>query len=793
MVQNISQFFQTIAKKHLFIYPLCLLLLVSPFLHGLYYEQDFLHYFFFLALVFVISLIEQIKHKELGLFNHPLDWAMLALLLSFVLSLISAVSIRSAVVGVMRFSSYVMIFWLCFRLAKQMKGLALFLSILYVSGFCMAVFGLLVDCNVLQYPYMNPGDRITGTFDYANTFGIYVAVISIIGWGLLLYNENIVVRAIFSGANALLIIGMLASLSRGTWVLYPFAVLLFLLLMKKGQRLKSLLVWLSSLIPAFIMARLFLQDTPTPDHVIYLILGFTIAAGLQVGTDRFTELLSQKGLMEQLKRNRRWIQIISVVFILCLVLLYISKFNGISPESPFSRITNITLQDSDLQLRLEFNKDAVKIIKDHPLIGAGPGGWEAVYHKYSSHLYWSDKPHNYFLQVGVECGILGFLALISIWLMFIKLLWDYYKEKHSSNGFCLFWAGATACFLIGAHSIIDFDMSYSAIALLFFGLMGALKGHTFVQPTNIEHKKDLKKKHRNQKQPLTSNAVIPISVALIATLGLLINTASLWAAYNNFNSAQKIMNQDPNQALTLLNRSVQYDALNAAYWSQYASFWAAIAVANQQQHARQQALYAAEKAIELDSYNLKILNGINEVYLKLGDYDRAISLAENIINANPRDPAAYENLANQLVWAGICNLDINQGANARALWTQALLVKDRVPQDMEVPAVGLNYTSGQALLLLGEKAQGEQFLFNILNNQQYFVNSPVIYLQKRNDQLKNYRVEAGIWLAASLELSGNSVEANKILTDIPTSEQEKTRAYIEQIKTRLTKVQSSGN
>jgi O-antigen ligase/tetratricopeptide (TPR) repeat protein len=762
MEKNTSQLLQMFTEKPLLTYPLALLLVIAPFLQGLYFEQAFYPFLVFFSLLFIISLYDQVKKKELMLFNRALDWAMLALLISYLISLFSAASIHSAVVGIMRFSSYVMMFWLCLRLARQPKGYTFLSWVLYFTGFSMAVFGLLVDCGILQYVNMKPGDRITGMFDYANTFGIYVAIISIIGWGLILSSENIITRILVSGGNAVLLIAMLGSLSRGTWLLYPFAVILFLFLVGKGKRLYSLFVWFSSLIPAFIMARLFLKQTPTPVDIIFIILGFIIAACFQFGAEYVLKRLSQKNLFEQFKDYRRWILIIGFSFILCIGLLYVVKFNNYSSQSPFARLTNISLQDTDLQLRLQFNKDAIKIIKDYPLIGVGAGGWEAVYHKYASQLYWSDKPHNYFLQVGVENGIIGFLALLSIWLMFIKLLWDYYKKKISNNDTSLFWAGATACFLLGAHSLIDFDMSYSAIAFILYGLMGALEGHTLLHTTVIEKVVDKKKpRHKQRNINLRADRIGMVSIALasIAALCLFFTATSFWAAYRYFKSAQGIMNQEPNQALVLFDKALQYDPLNAAYWNQYAMFWSAVAVANQQPNAHQQALAASEKAVGLDPYNLKILNGINQVYSNLGEYERAVNLAETITDANPRDPGAYENLAMHHILKGLQDLDSGRLDQARTSWEKALTIPNRVPSDLEIPPVGLHLTSGQALLLLGNAGQGEQQLRQMLTyaGEAY---SQGVLMQQRSSQLTAMRRQTQLWLIAFSENQPDMTETD---------------------------------
>jgi len=113
------------------------------------------------------------------------------------------------------------------------------------------------------------------------------------------------------------------------------------------------------------------------------------------------------------------------------------------PENLAKRITSISLEETSASGRFTFYKDAFKIIKDYPIIGAGGGGWASLYFGYQSHLYWSNQVHNYFMQVWIETGTLGLLAVISLWIMFFitvfKLLRSEQspKEKQEIWGICI--------------------------------------------------------------------------------------------------------------------------------------------------------------------------------------------------------------------------------------------------------------------------------------------------------------------------------------------------------------------
>ena len=118
--------------------------------------------------------------------------------------------------------------------------------------------------------------------------------------------------------------------------------------------------------------------------------------------------------------------------------------------------------------------DAASIIKDHPALGAGGGGWNLLYHQYQDFLYWTTEVHNHLLQVGVETGIPGML----IWLgLFAALAYYIYKIRKSdldAHGKVLVWGVGTAVFALGAHSLIDFDLSIPSLQILFFAFLGLI-------------------------------------------------------------------------------------------------------------------------------------------------------------------------------------------------------------------------------------------------------------------------------------------------------------------------------
>ena len=99
------------------------------------------------------------------------------------------------------------------------------------------------------------------------------------------------------------------------------------------------------------------------------------------------------------------------------------------PESLAKRIASIDPETMLASGRFTFYRDAFKIIKDYPIIGAGGGGWASLYFGYQSHLYWSNQVHNYFMQAWIETGTVGFLSIISIWITLFINCYTFNKSR----------------------------------------------------------------------------------------------------------------------------------------------------------------------------------------------------------------------------------------------------------------------------------------------------------------------------------------------------------------------------
>ncbi|MCD6378198.1 MAG: O-antigen ligase family protein [Planctomycetes bacterium] len=167
---------------------------------------------------------------------------------------------------------------------------------------------------------------------------------------------------------------------------------------ERGQvHLPTLSALLSSMIVLIGTAAVFL--TRSKGGIIAYVIAI-ILAGLIIWKRTF------------FKRNLRKILITSIVLIIAasaVVILYGKLHNGLPTRS--------------MQVRWEYWIGAIRVIKDSPIFGVGPGGFGEAYlaHRLETAAEAVKSPHNFILHAATQYGIVGGIIYIAILLLiFIK-------------------------------------------------------------------------------------------------------------------------------------------------------------------------------------------------------------------------------------------------------------------------------------------------------------------------------------------------------------------------------------
>jgi len=378
-----------------------------------------------------------------------------------------------------------------------------FQVIVLLSGHAIVIYGV---ANMLGLVYANGAIwftsntyRITSVFQYSNTYaGFLLAMLM----ATLFVSIN-AKRTFVSLINAFMLVPIWISLmltySRGALVFIPLLVIGILLFLRLDRQIAFIASFVISAIVSFAIlstvtenyiriAQAVLPSAPNQSpnllsffepevwHTALLILAASIFSAIFTWglKTRFTWLDRKLSKWSNAKLSPFVLPASLTIFgtLGVIIILGTGIAAALFPDSIASRLENINFQQHSVLERMTFYRDAMKAVADYPLLGAGGGGWTALYEQYQNNPYISRQAHSYFVQTLVEVGWIGFivllLLLVSIFYLYLK---NYWKERSEQPGHFLFFILA---FTILAHSMIDFDMSYVYIGSLVFLSLGIL-------------------------------------------------------------------------------------------------------------------------------------------------------------------------------------------------------------------------------------------------------------------------------------------------------------------------------
>jgi putative inorganic carbon (HCO3(-)) transporter len=155
--------------------------------------------------------------------------------------------------------------------------------------------------------------------------------------------------------------------------------------------------------------------------LLFIVIYLTYSYGAWLGLLGALVFLLGAGLLKGfLKEKKSFLYLVGFVFLLIILgfLLQIpsQKFQGI-----------LDLSYPSLKSRLVIWQSAWEIIKDHPLIGIGPGMFQKYYLDYQSRFApypeWAvPQPHNLFLAFWLQVGLLGLVGFIWLLVQFFRSL-----------------------------------------------------------------------------------------------------------------------------------------------------------------------------------------------------------------------------------------------------------------------------------------------------------------------------------------------------------------------------------
>ncbi len=295
------------------------------------------------------------------------------------------------------------------------------------------------------------------------------------------------------------------------------------------------------------------------------------------------------------------------------------------PDSIAKRVRSMSLSSGTFAERIVFMKDALKVLKDHLLLGTGGGGWRYSYTKYQSYGYISAQVHNHYLQTAVETGLIGILAMLVVFLgIFVPVFRHIFVYKVYNNRQLSLLA---LCLALLLHSALDFNFSIQGVALLFWAVLGMLLGELMDKNTNINERKYDK---------------YLFSGIAITNICIIISTFIIYSGISYTSMGDELADDKPILAKNYYKAAMSRDFYNTEPIIKYAEMLALEADSIQSKEALEKSKLYYEKALSMEPNKINNYQYMLDFYMMHGFYKEASELVDRLISIQPLSASNYE-------------------------------------------------------------------------------------------------------------------------------------------------------
>ena len=409
-----------------------LFFIIASIFQGLY----FFHQYLIANIVIMIYAGYIIYQKRDKLFLNRTVISLFVFSVLYIVSVLYGVNKEGALreaLRVIAFTPVFMIGSLCHNHHKQWidKGII-------ISGVIVSLLGLMALSGIFPIEGAVFDERVQSTFHYANTAAVYFMIGIILCLKYLSQVRSGEWRVVLNLCIYILTCGLVLTYSRGMWIIFSLFSLFILLserLLDKDSKIRYLfLLALSAIVSLFLVS-----NSGEIRFTVVLLIGAITAI--------LPEYLGMPFYMNSLK---------------VLMVIGLAAINLVR-NPVYSRITDIGFDVTEWAARMAYYKGALRLIADYPLFGAGAMGWAVLCEQYAADYV--KYVHNYFLQVLTDVGLTGFASLM---VFIISTLVRFARAKQKD------WYYLIVILTILSHSLIDVDMHFQLISIIFFLYCGMI-------------------------------------------------------------------------------------------------------------------------------------------------------------------------------------------------------------------------------------------------------------------------------------------------------------------------------
>lgn len=374
--------------------------------------------------------------------------------------------------------------------------------------------------------------------------------------------------------------------------------------------------------------------------------------------------------------------------------------------------------------RFVHSADALKIVADYPLSGAGGGSWETLYLSYTDREYYTKEIHNHTLKIWTDAGIIALLAYLAF---FVFICRDYlaarfgkskrFADKVPTTLYTVIFVVIVSVF---AHSQIDFILSYGLFNILFFALAAAGLRLNPVQTTG--------KAEEKFNNFLKSDTVKYITGGFFLFLILLILSLNIsyWNNDRVFSKAAELFRggaiKDAGAMLERFEETGSYYDPAFALKAEVMEAMASESMGNREEEYTfaKSSLDNWKKAYNLAPFNPEYSRRLGLMKIQFGETREGLQLVEDIIDMHPYSDDFYRQVAS-------VRLDLAEhymGAGEDYDYARELLKDNIELEEIMFNRKGdtgaIAFYMGQTYQMLGDTAAAQSYYNRVQPEDDYY-------------------------------------------------------------------------
>ncbi|WP_171056400.1 O-antigen ligase family protein [Paenibacillus sinopodophylli] len=652
---------------------IALFLIIFPYEKGLFngyelaFEKPIYSAVIFGYVLLIITAAFAYRNAQHHSYRGILSIAVMVLPLIYWLSSFQAVSDYYAKFMILVFFLMAALFISSLYLAESVQSRKVIEYALVFSSYLIVLFGIFNLFGQMYYRdalwLAHDGYRLSSVFQYSNTYAGFLAALFLVSLYYAVHCIRPSARIVHAAMLVPIWISFMFTYSRGAIVVIPVLVLILLPFLRFTKQIAYLIFMvLSVIISMAILGKLTtnadaiaLLVQPTESKAESPISLFSslplqnwglllLGSVITVGFIMFYHAKASAWIETKLSKlsTRKWsfaaVPVISLVLaaIIAGSLLSSSTIRGLLPEKIANRFENINLQQHSVLERLTFYKDGLRVAEDYPLLGGGGGAWQSMFEQYQNNPYWSRQSHSFFVQVLVESGWLGLIALIAL-LVFVYTLYirKFIRHPELRGSHLIFFIFSLGLLM---HSAIDFDMSYIYISAIVFISLGAMLAPYGSKLTF----------NRDKLKALTERGWVKLvfpSLLVLLSLFAIVMAASETSAINKYNKAYTLAvhQQTPlDQLMPMLNEAIAASSAHSAFAVTKADWLEQAYTQTNSDSLLEDAIETVNLGRESDPYNRGLLMSQYRLLQVKGSFDASLNVIDEGLNKFPWDIKLYE-------------------------------------------------------------------------------------------------------------------------------------------------------